>query len=743
MLQLLAPWFLPALSAMMVPIVLHLLHKRKRRVVAWGAMQFLRPDKKSQRRAGLRLKDWMLLALRMLCVAAIVAFFMRPQASVDLPQSKARDVILVLDTSLSTAQLIDERSAWLRMTDKARLVLEKLSANDTARVLLAAESPSWLTPQALAGTAAGCQQALEQILTTEPADGSCRWTDCLTEAVLAHSPRPGMSREVIVFTDGQAHGVDAENTAAWTSLRDASQQSETPCRITIVVTEADEPPSNSAITRLEPSREHASAGETVLLRARVKNFSSIASASASLRWLVNGKSTGLSAVPPLQPDGEAQIEFFHSVSAEPGVHEVVAELETNSRHDVLRADNRATALIETLDATEVLLVDGSGRIDAKESDVAWMEAALTVEDGTPAAFRSRSMASQRFDKSALDSKTRIVILANPPAMSEELIDALQDYVRRGGGLWLMLGDQMENAPGMATAWFEGGRGLSPLGWTTALGAPGDEKAALKLRITGADHPITRLLADSKHSDLDRVRVFRRFQLEPDLGEGSRTLVSTTEGSPFLAEKPFGAGRVLLQAAPCNFTWSDWPKHQAFVVLLHEGLWRLGSTSFTRRNLRPGETFAWPLSTTPDTPTLQLPNRTKIPAPLTTLASGALEVRVTDTARPGAYALQATGLDSRVARFVVARDAAESNLTPLSKEEREQLTLAGGLTFTNEAPAADAGAVREQRNVDLTAWFAALAALCLLLESTLATWLLRRRHRAMQAAKPVLEGAQAP
>ncbi len=730
MLQLLAPWFLPALSAMLVPVVLHLLHKRKRRVVSWGAMQFLRPDKKSQRRASLRLKDWMLLALRMLCVAAVVAFFMRPQVRVDLPQSKPRDVVIVLDASMSTAQIINERSAWLRMSDKAKALLETLNANDTVRVLLAADSASWLTPQALAGTAGGRQQVLEQILATEPGEGACRWPECLTEAVLARPPRPGMSREVIIFTDGQAHGVEADNTAAWTTLRDATQQSEQPCRISVVLAGPDESPNNPALIRIDPAREHASAGETVLLRAHVKNFGSTTSITSSLRWLVDGKSSGLSVVPPLQPGRETSIDFYHPVSSEPGVHEIVAELQTNARDDVLRADNHATTLIETLDATEVLLVDGSGRTDPKNSDIAWMEAALAVEDGSDAVFRSRSLPWVQFDKAALDSKTKVVVLANPPLMQQDMIDALQDYVRHGGGLWLMLGDQAEKASATAATLFQDGRGLSPLKWTEAVGVPGDEKAALKLRITAAEHPVTRLLLDSKHSDLDRVRVFRHFNFSPDVGEGTRTLLVTADGSPFLAEKPFGAGRVLIQAAPCNFAWADWPKHQAFVVLLHEGLWRLGSSSFTRRNLLQGETFVWPMAAA-ISPMVRLPGGTQITAFIDTLASGALEVRVTDTMKPGAYALEATGVDARFARFTVARDAAESDLTPLSEEQREQLTQAGGLAFSHELPVQGAGAVREQRSIDLTTWLAALAALCLLLESALATWLLRRRHRAME------------
>ena len=248
MLQLLAPWFLPALAALGVPVLLHLLHRRKRRVIRWGAMQFLLPDKKSQRRASLRVKDWLLLLLRLLCVAAVVLFFMRPQVPFGLASVQPRDVVLVLDTSLSTQQMVGQRSAWALAQEQAQATLAVLRSDDTLRILLASDSPTWLTPSALAGTVAGRQQAAELLAAIEPGLGVCRWPASLTEAVLARAPRAMMRREVVVITDGQAHGVDAENTATWAALRDAAQSPEMACRIEVITTGPTAMSPNLAVT---------------------------------------------------------------------------------------------------------------------------------------------------------------------------------------------------------------------------------------------------------------------------------------------------------------------------------------------------------------------------------------------------------------------------------------------------------------------------------------------------------------
>ncbi len=71
--------FLWALPLAAVPVVIHLLHRRRRQVVRWGAMQLLLESVPHKRRIW-HINDLLLMLLRVLAVAAVVLAFARPQA---------------------------------------------------------------------------------------------------------------------------------------------------------------------------------------------------------------------------------------------------------------------------------------------------------------------------------------------------------------------------------------------------------------------------------------------------------------------------------------------------------------------------------------------------------------------------------------------------------------------------------------------------------------------------------------
>ena len=70
--------FLWALPLAAIPIVIHLLHRRRRQVVPWGAMQLLLESVPTRRRIW-HLNDFLLMLVRALVVAALVLAFARPQ----------------------------------------------------------------------------------------------------------------------------------------------------------------------------------------------------------------------------------------------------------------------------------------------------------------------------------------------------------------------------------------------------------------------------------------------------------------------------------------------------------------------------------------------------------------------------------------------------------------------------------------------------------------------------------------
>jgi len=101
--QFLNPFWLLALPLVFLPIVIHLLNQRRHRTIEWGAMQFLLSARRMSRGMA-RLKQWLIMAMRMLVIAGLIFAISRPLSSGwigSIGGGKPETVIVLLDRSAS------------------------------------------------------------------------------------------------------------------------------------------------------------------------------------------------------------------------------------------------------------------------------------------------------------------------------------------------------------------------------------------------------------------------------------------------------------------------------------------------------------------------------------------------------------------------------------------------------------------------------------------------------------------
>src|SRR5688500_3955045 len=94
--------FLFAGLAVALPIVIHLLFRQRTRDVPIGSIRFLQQVVKEHRRRRW-VRQWLLLALRMLAVLLLAMLFARPYWDQSLQQAFEREVVLLIDRSASMA----------------------------------------------------------------------------------------------------------------------------------------------------------------------------------------------------------------------------------------------------------------------------------------------------------------------------------------------------------------------------------------------------------------------------------------------------------------------------------------------------------------------------------------------------------------------------------------------------------------------------------------------------------------
>jgi len=129
-------WILWGLPAVLLPIVIHLIHKRRHRVVEWGAMRFLMQGAQMSRGMQ-RLRHFVLLALRTLAVLGLIMGLGRPLAGGWLGGvggGRPDTVLVLLDRSASmSAQTVDGGAT--KLAAGVARVADALESVEAARLL--------------------------------------------------------------------------------------------------------------------------------------------------------------------------------------------------------------------------------------------------------------------------------------------------------------------------------------------------------------------------------------------------------------------------------------------------------------------------------------------------------------------------------------------------------------------------------------------------------------------------------
>ena len=130
-----SPWLLlGGIALLVVPIIIHLLNKRKFRTLDWAAIDFLlEADKMNRRR--IRLENLLLLALRCLAVLLIALLLSRPFRPKTFADGALQSVrferIVVLDDSLSMLAVDENRSSFDVAKKTVENLVESLRSADT------------------------------------------------------------------------------------------------------------------------------------------------------------------------------------------------------------------------------------------------------------------------------------------------------------------------------------------------------------------------------------------------------------------------------------------------------------------------------------------------------------------------------------------------------------------------------------------------------------------------------------
>ena len=151
--------FLSGLGLISIPIVIHLLNRRRFKIVRWAAMDYLLAAQKKNRKR-VRMEHFLVLLLRCLMIALLVRAVSRPMTTsgslLFLPgASDPVERVIIIDDSASMAYQTGRTSSWDRARRKVKALVQDLRQTRTTDYISMFRS-SRLEPLLLLRWSLGC-----------------------------------------------------------------------------------------------------------------------------------------------------------------------------------------------------------------------------------------------------------------------------------------------------------------------------------------------------------------------------------------------------------------------------------------------------------------------------------------------------------------------------------------------------------------------------------------------------------
>jgi len=503
------------------------------------SLMFLRKiPYKSVRRQ--KLRHLLLLALRCLAIAIVVAAFARPfldrQLAVAPSGNDGREVVILLDRSYSMGY----GTRWARATAAARTVAHDARANDRVSVIaFDALAAQVVEPTPDAGR-------VDRVLATlKPGSAPTKYAPAFRMAAQVLTASEQARREIILISDFHRVGFTPNDDVAL------------PLRTTVRTVDVSRGENgDAAVVSVAMARQRDGARARATVTARVANLGTTErGVDATLELAGRDVETRRMRLPPR---ATTQIAF----RAAP-----VAAAATRASARVTPDSQPANdafyfTIAEETGASALILEPAGARANQSLFLArAWAVAddpAVRVDVRTPSAFTPADLSGRS-----------LIVLNEVDLPAGAVGEQVRARVQAGAILVVVPGER-------------GTVGLTPE-WRAVLPASVGPAADHAGRWASADfsNALFEPFRGTGRADFSSVTMTRYRAL--NAVNGGAVIARLDDGAPLLVERALGSGRVLMWALSMDANWTDAPFHPLWVPLLHQ---------LARRSIAGKEMRAW-------------------------------------------------------------------------------------------------------------------------------------------------------
>jgi hypothetical protein len=639
------PAFLWATLAALIPVLLHLIARRRAQVHDFAAIEFiLGSNKRIARR--LKVRQWLLMAARMLLIGGLAFAFAKPYritSEQGLPATTApTSVVLVIDSSFSMGIAHDGESLLERAKERALAILGELRNESDIAIVDAGYPARALTPR----LSFDRQITKTVINNIEQHTGRADMQAGLRLAEQMLSGSTKLRREVVILTDLQA--------SEWADLIQPWSLERAP-EITVVDVRDGTQSWNLAITdvTVEP-------GSTPNAHAVHVTVSVLNDSPRRVDGVVTVRIGDKAAKGVLKMEAHQTTRKEFTIQLPEGApNHGIAEISA----DLLPEDNRFSFVVQSQRQTQVLIINGAARSVPYLDETFFLRAALQPDSDAHTRINTSTVKPDEFTPAQL-IYVDTVILANVAELDEPQSQALLRWVRSGGGLLLTAGDNTAKDGAKDTL-----RSLYPL---PVRGIRSVRERPVFWTSVDGSHPALSPFAALSSASLYSAETHQYVLLDTAPWPETSVLSRFTDGAPALVERRLDDGVLMMLTTSIDRDWNSLPFKTSYLPLVQQLVLYLAGRLESPRphSIHVDEVRTVPLERDVDSVQIHTPDNRTVRIDAADMPRG--EIRFQGTKVPGLYTVTQGPKHNTSELFTVHIDPMESKVTAAQQTTIERL-----------------------------------------------------------------------
>lgn len=550
------PAVLFGLLAASIPVIIHLLNLRKLKKIDFSTLKFLKELQRNKIRK-IKIKQWLLLALRVSIILMIVTAFARPTlegVSIGGTTSAAKtSVVFILDDTFSMS-VIDQQGSYF---NQAKQMMEKIVHNLQAGDKICIVTVS--NPQKASKLTGNITSEIEKLNKLKINFVSSDINHALIKASEILNESKNFNKEIYIFSDFQETKIANED-----QLPDLSNYLSNDVKL-YFVKYSDKDVNNISIDDLKVNTVIFEPGKAVDVSAGLTNHSGRSLENVVISLFIGPERKAQSSV-NINAGESKEVEF--STTAElKGQMDVLVETES----DDINYDNKRFTSINFPESIPVLI------LYENQNDIQFLNIALTSAN-TSGVFK---IDRKGFDKilSTQLKNYKVIFSVGVPSDS----DLFTEYLDKGGKLVLFPSSSSDE------------RIFNPflsnlnLPFTEKLISTENENQKAELGKIDLNNPLFKdIFQKDKKLEIESPSIKKYFRISTQ-GKGGN-IISLLDGSSLLGEYDIKNGKVMLFNIAPVLNWSDFPVKSIFAPLINRIVYYLNSDKNFAEKYICGETI---------------------------------------------------------------------------------------------------------------------------------------------------------